>query len=154
MSFTRATLLVTACLAALAAPGPASAQRSPRVPQPAQAPSGGTISSIRVEGNQRIEAGTIRSYMLVSPGDPFDAERIDRSLKTLYATGLFQNVELRRDGNVLVAMVVENPIVNRIVFEGNRKLKDEQLRPALQLRQRAVYTPQLAQADRQRILDL
>lgn len=116
--------------------------------------SGGGIASIRVEGNQRIEAGTIRSYMLVSPGDPFDPDRIDRSLKTLYATGLFQNVELRRDGNALVAMVVENPIVNQIVFEGNRKLRDEQLRPALQLRQRAVYTPQLAQADRQRILDL
>lgn len=106
-----------------------------------------------MEGNQRIEEGTIRSYMLVGPGDPFDPDRIDRSLKTLYATGLFQDVALRRDGATLVVRVVENPIVNRIAFEGNRKLSDDQLRPELQLRPRAVYTPQLAQADRQRILD-
>ena len=113
----------------------------------------GAISAVRVEGNQRIEDGTIRSYMLVGPGDPFDPDRIDRSLKTLYATGLFQDVTLRRDGGALVVRVVENPIVNRIAFEGNRKLTDDQLRPELQLRPRAVYTPQLAQADRQRILD-
>ncbi len=154
MSCNRAALLVTACLAAWAAPDPAWAQRPPRAARPAPAPAEGTISAVRVEGNQRIESGTIRSYMLVSPGDSFDPERIDRSLKTLYATGLFQDVMLRRDGNALVVTVVENPIVNRIVFEGNRKLKDDQLRAALQLRQRAVYTPQLAQADRQRILDL
>jgi outer membrane protein insertion porin family len=92
--------------------------------------------------------------MLVQPGDPFDPDRIDRSLKTLYATGLFQDVTLRRDGSTLVVKVQENPIVNRIAFEGNRKLSDEQLRGELQLRTRAVFTPQLAQADRQRILDL
>jgi outer membrane protein insertion porin family len=115
---------------------------------------GGQISAIRVEGNQRIEDGTIRSYMLVQPGDPFDPDRLDRSLKTLYATGLFSDVSLRRDGTTLVVHVVENPIVNRIAFEGNHKLTDEQLRPELQLRSRAVFTPALAQADRQRILDL
>jgi len=112
------------------------------------------VTAIKVEGNQRIEEGTIRSYMLVQPGDAFDPDRIDRSLKTLYATGLFQDVNLRRDGGVLVVKVHENPIVNRIAFEGNRKLNDEQLRGELQLRARAVFTPQLAQADRQRVLDL
>ncbi len=112
------------------------------------------ISAIKVEGNQRIEEGTIRSYMLVQPGDAFDPDRIDRSLKTLYATGLFQDVTLRRDGDALVVKVQENPIVSRIAFEGNRKLNDEQLRGELQLRPRAVFTPQLAQADRQRLLDL
>jgi outer membrane protein insertion porin family len=125
-----------------------------RVLQPARVTPGGTISAIKVEGNQRIEEGTIRSYMLVQPGDPFDSERIDRSLKTLFATGLFQDVSLRRDGDALVVKVQENPIVNRIAFEGNRKLNDEQLRGELQLRARAVFTPQLAQADRQRLLDL
>ena len=115
---------------------------------------GGDIADIRVTGNQRIEVGTIRSYMLVQPGDPFDPDRMDRSLKTLYATGLFSDVNLRRDGNILVVSVVENPIVNRIVFEGNHKLTDDQLRPELQLRSRAVFTPALAQADRQRILNL
>jgi len=115
---------------------------------------GGPIAAIKVEGNERIEEGTIRSYMLVQPGDAFDPDRIDRSLKTLYATGLFQDVTLRRDGGTLVVKVQENPIVSRIAFEGNHKLNDEQLRGELQLRPRAVFTPQLAQADRQRMLDL
>lgn len=115
---------------------------------------GGTIADIRVEGNQRIEEGTIRSYMLVQPGDPFEADRLDRSLKTLYATGLFSDVTLRREGNTLIVRVVENPIVNRIAFEGNHKLTDDQLRPELQLRPRAVFTPALAASDRQHILDL
>jgi outer membrane protein insertion porin family len=120
----------------------------------AQALGGGTIAAIRVEGSQRIEAGTVQSYMLVQPGDPFDPERLDRSLKTLYATGLFSDVSLRRDGDTLVVHVVENPIVNRIAFEGNHKLNDDTLRPELQLRPRAVFTPAIAQADRQHILDL
>jgi outer membrane protein insertion porin family len=115
---------------------------------------GGTIASIKVEGNQRLEAGTIRSYMLVQPGDTFDPDKLDRSLKTLYATGLFSDVNLRRDGDVLVVRVTENPIVNRIAFEGNHKLTDDNLRPELQLRPRAVFTPAIAQSDRQRILDL
>ncbi len=125
---------------------------SPRTPalQPSAA---GTITAIKVQGNQRIESSTVLSYMLVQPGDPFDPDRIDRSLKTLYATGLFSDVTLNRDGNTLVVHVVENPLVNRIAFEGNHKLNDDQLRALLQLRQRSVFTPQLAQADRQRILD-
>ncbi len=115
---------------------------------------GGTIADIRIEGSNRIEEGTIRSYMLVQPGDPFDPDRLDRSLKTLYSTGLFSDVNLRRDGNTLIVRVAENPLINRIAFEGNHKLTDDQLRPELQLRPRAVYTPAMAQSDRQKILDL
>jgi len=55
-----------------------------------------------VEGNLRIESGTIRSYMLVAPGDAYNADRVDLSLKTLYATGLFSDVAIRRDGTALV----------------------------------------------------
>jgi outer membrane protein insertion porin family len=111
------------------------------------------IADIRVEGNQRIEEGTIKSYMVAQPGENFDTERLDRSLKALYATGLFSDVSIRRDGATLVVRVSENPIINRIVFEGNKKLTDEQLRAAIQLRPRAVFTPALAQLDRQKILD-
>jgi outer membrane protein insertion porin family len=111
------------------------------------------ISAIKVVGAARIEEGTVRSYMLVQPGDPFDPDKIDRSLKTLYATGLFRDVNLKRDGSVLVVTVVENPIINRIAFEGNHKVSDDVLRPLLDERARAVYTPQLAQSDRQKILD-
>jgi len=157
-----AALLATACLLPLLTSGTATAQgrRTPgalaaqRARPPARIAPGSEITAIKVEGNQRIEEGTIRSYMLVQPGDPFDPDRIDRSLKTLFATGLFQDVTLRRDGSALIVKVQENPIVSRIAFEGNRKLTDEVLRGELQLRARAVFTPQLAQADRQRLLDL
>ena len=163
----RAALLATACLVPVLV-SPVQAQQPPsggatrasaRVAPPrlraAPRPGAdGTVSAIRITGNQRIEEGTIRSYMLIQPGDGFDPDRIDRSLKTLYATGLFQDVTITRDGTGLSVKVVENPIVNRIAFEGNRKLNDETLRGVLQLRARAVFTPQLAQADRQRLVDL
>lgn len=154
----RAILLATICAATSFSPVTVEAQRQTR---PARQPrvqlqpgEGGTVSAVRISGNQRIEEGTIRSYMLIGPGDAFNADRIDRSLKTLYATGLFQDVTINRQGSSLLVKVAENPIVNRIAFEGNRKASDEQLKGELQLRARAVFTPQLAQADRQRILDL
>jgi len=169
----RAVRLIAACLMPVLAIGTAVAQnptptrppaarapaeRAPAARPPAtrQAPASaaGTIASIKVEGNQRIEDGTIRSYLLVQPGDRFDPDRMDRSLKTLYATGLFQDVRLGRTGDTLVVRVVENPIVNRVAFENNHKLSDDQLRPEVQLRSRAVFTPALAETDRQHILDM
>jgi len=151
----RPTLFLSAILLCLATIFPADAQVAQRGGRTqATAATGGAIASIRVVGNQRIEEGTIRSYMLVQPGDPFDAERIDRSLKALFATGLFSDVNLQRNGTTLVVAVAENPIVNRIALEGNRRVTDDQLRPELQLRPRAVFTPALAAADRQRILDI
>jgi len=138
--------------------GQRSAPPAPKAVAPARtaAPAriGGTIAAIKVEGNARIETGTILSYMLVQPGDPFDPDRLDRSLKTLYATGLFQDVRLDHDGDILVVHVAENPLVNRVAFEGNHKLSDDQLRPEMQLKPRAVFTPALAEQDRQKILDL
>jgi outer membrane protein insertion porin family len=115
---------------------------------------GGAIAEIRVEGNQRIEPETIRSYMQLSPGDPFEAERIDRALKSLFATGLFADVRLRREVNTLVVQVVENPIINRLAFEGNDRIDDETLENEVQLRPRVVYTQTRVQADAKRILDI
>jgi outer membrane protein insertion porin family len=120
----------------------------------AAAASGGTIASVRIEGIQRIEPETVRSYLLVQTGDPWDAERIDRSLKALFATGLFADVKLVREGNVLVIRVVENPIINRIAFEGNSKLSDKDLNGEIQLRPRVVYTRTRVQNDVRRILEL
>ena len=114
----------------------------------------GRIAEIRVEGNRRIEASTIRSYMLLAPGDPFDPTLMDRSLKTLYATGLFSNVELARQGDALVVTVQENPVVNVVAFEGNHELTDTQLSQAIALRPRAVFTTEAAEADREKILGL
>jgi outer membrane protein insertion porin family len=120
----------------------------------AQVPSGGIISEIRIEGTQRVEPETVRSYMQVQPGDPFDADKIDKSLKSLFATGLFADVRLRRDGNALIVSVVENPVINRISFEGNHKLSDETLNQEIQLKPRTVYTRTKVQSDVKRILDL
>jgi outer membrane protein insertion porin family len=152
----RAVRLVAACLMPVLVMATAAAQVStpqrPPVHRLAPAPNTGVIQSIKVEGNQRIEEGTIRSYLLVQVGDRFDPDRMDRSLKTLYATGLFQDVKLGRVGDSLVVRVVENPIVNRVAYEGNHKLTDEQIRAELQLRARAVFTPALAESDRLHIL--
>ncbi len=126
----------------------------PTRPAIAQIPSGGTISEIRVEGTQRVEPETVRSYMLVQPGDPFDSDRIDRSLKSLFGTGLFADVALRREGDALIVRVVENPIINRIAFEGNHKLSDQTLDAEVQLKPRVVYTRTKVQSDVKRILDV
>jgi len=112
------------------------------------------IRGIRVEGNQRIEAPTIRSYMVVEIGEPFDPAKLDQSLKNLYATGLFDDVALRRESDELVVTVVENPIINRIAFEGNRRLDDEVLSNEVQLRPRVVYTRSRVQNAVSRILEL
>ncbi len=124
------------------------------VPWPALAQSGGTVREIAIDGNQRIEAETIRSYMSIAPGDAFDDDRVDRSLKALYATGLFRDVTTRRQGDVLVVRVVENPIINRLAFEGNNKLSEEVLLKEVQLRPRQVYSVSKVQSDLQRVLQL
>ena len=120
----------------------------------AQVPPGGTIAEIRIEGTQRVEPETVRSYLKVQPGDAFDADLIDKSLKSLFATGLFADVNLRRDGDALIVKVVENPVINRIAFEGNSKLSDDTLNQEIQLKPRTVYTRTKVQSDVKRILDL
>jgi outer membrane protein insertion porin family len=112
------------------------------------------VRDIEVEGNQRIEPETIRSYMTIRIGDPFDPGLIDRSLKSLFATGLFADVVLRREGSALVVRVVENPIINRVAFEGNDKFEDDSLEAEVQLRPRMVYTRTRVQNDVQRIIEL
>jgi outer membrane protein insertion porin family len=114
----------------------------------------GAIGNIRVEGYKRVEPETIRSYLAFSPGDAYDPAKIDESLKVLFATGLFQDVRIRRDGANIVIVVVENPIVSRVAFEGNREVEDDALTGEVQLKPRAVYTRARVQADVQRILDV
>src|SRR5215469_4449786 len=125
-----------------------------RAVAPVSAASTGTISDIRIEGLQRIEPETVRSYLLLQKGDPWDPERVDASLKALFATGLFADVKLSRQGNTLVVRVVENPIINRIAFEGNSKLTDKELTAEIQMRPRTVYTRTRVQNDVSRIVEL
>ena len=116
--------------------------------------SGGQISEIRVEGTQRIEPETVRSYLRLNPGDPFDPIKIDQSLKSIFATGLFADVTLRRESNALIVTVVENPIINRVAFEGNDRIDNETLETETELRARVVFTRTKVQNDVQRILEL
>lgn len=116
--------------------------------------SGGIIREIRIEGTQRIEPETVRSYMRLNPGDPFDPLRIDQSLKNIFSTGLFADVTLRREGDSLIVSVVENPIINRIAFEGNDRLDDETLSAEVTLRPRVVFTRTKVQNDVQRLLEI
>ena len=121
---------------------------------PAGAGAQTVVREVIVEGAQRIEPETVRSYLLIRVGDAFDPARVDRSLKSLFATGLFADVSIRRNGDVLVINVVENPVINRIAFEGNKKLDDEVLEPELSLRPRVIYTRTKVQNDVKRLLSV
>jgi outer membrane protein insertion porin family len=123
-------------------------------PLNAQTRSGTVVEEIRVVGTQRIDPSTVNAYMQIKPGDKYDPAKVDDSLKNLFNTGLFADVTLRREGDAVVVQVVENPIINRIAFEGNRKLDNEALLSEVSLRPRVVYTRTKVQGDVQRLLDI
>ncbi len=113
-----------------------------------------TASSIVVEGNRRVEVETIRSYFKPGPGGRLDQGRIDDGLKALIETGLFQDVRINQAGGRLVVTVVENPVIGRIAFEGNRKIKDEQLSAEIQSKPRGTLSRPMVQSDAQRIAEI
>ncbi|MBT5752935.1 MAG: outer membrane protein assembly factor BamA [Rhodospirillaceae bacterium] len=115
---------------------------------------GTEIFDILVIGNQRIEAVTIINYMGIAIGDKIDQTRINSILKKLYATGLFSDVSIVLDDQILVAKVSENPVINQIAFEGNGDISDETLESEIQLRTRVVYTRSKVQSDTKRILEI
>lgn len=113
-----------------------------------------TVSSISVEGNQRVDDETIRAYLSVQPGQRYSAFDVDESLKALFATGLFSDVQVFRKGSTLVVQVEENPVLNRVVFEGNDRLKDDALAAIVQSKPRGVFTRSKVQNDTQRVLEM
>ena len=113
-----------------------------------------TVSSIVVEGSRRVEADTIRSYFKPGPGGRLGPEQEDEALKALVATGLFSDVRISHAGNRLVVTVVENPVINRVAFEGNKKAKDEQLSAEVQSKPRGTLSRPTVQADVQRIIEI
>ena len=130
--------------------GAAPENNAPIRPKPGQA----TVRNIVVQGAQRIERETVLSYLALKEGDPIDASRINKSLKTLFATGLFADVAIHQEGQDIVIRVVENPIINRVAFEGNKRVKDDVLEAETQLRPRVVYTRTRVQSDVRRILEV
>src|SRR5262249_40279195 len=117
----------------------------------AQAP---TVSSIVVQGNQRVEADTIRAYFRPGPNGQLDAFQIDEGVKALISTGLFQEVRPAIQGGRLIITVVENPVINRIAFEGNKKVKDDQLKSEIQSKERGTLSRPMVQADTARIVEV
>jgi outer membrane protein insertion porin family len=120
----------------------------------APAETGLTASSIVVQGNRRVDADTVRSYFKVAPGERLDAAKIDAALKALYATGLFQDVHMTESGGKLIVTVVEAPVINKIAFEGNKRLKDEQLQQEIDSKERSGLSRATVQADTQRIIEV
>ncbi len=111
------------------------------------------VSRIDVEGNQRVDDETVRAYVTIRAGRSFSAEDVDESLKALFETGLFADVRMAQRTSVLIITVVENPIIDKVVFEGNKKYKDDQLGGALQSQARGIYTQSVVQSDTQRLLE-
>jgi outer membrane protein insertion porin family len=129
-------------------------QAAPAV-MPIPAPPGqGVVQRIVVEGTQRIEPDSVLSYLLLHQGQPYDPAVADRSLKVLFDTGLFSDVRMDWDGMTLTVRVVENPILNQVVYEGNSQLSDADLNKEVQVRPRMVFTRARVQADVVRIIEL
>ena len=156
-------LLMGTLLSGLAAP--AYAQQAAAPAQPAQAaptdaapaaglPNSGPIRSVTVTGNQRLEAETVISYMKLRPGETYTSERGDEALKDLFATELFADVAIRYNDGVVAVEVRENPVINRILLEGNKRLKEDKIRPEIKLAPRQIFTRSKARADVARIIEL
>jgi outer membrane protein insertion porin family len=90
-----------------------------------------TVGDIRIEGLQRISEGTVFNYLPVNIGDHLDGQRIGEAMRALYATGFFRDVELRRDGNTLLVVVVERPSIAKFEIKGNKDIKTEDLQKSL-----------------------
>jgi outer membrane protein insertion porin family len=149
-------LMGTGLTQAAMAQAPAAPQ-TPAVPQPAAAPApapAATIKSIAISGNQRIEPDTVLSYTKLRVGEPYTRETLDAALKDLFAAELFSDVQIRDDNGALTINVVENPVINRIVLEGNKRLKDEKILPEIKMAPRQIYTRSKVRADVARIIEL
>lgn len=114
----------------------------------------GKIGNIRVEGLQRIESGTVLTYLGLKAGDRFNQTEINNGLKNLFATGFFADVKLLRQGNTLIVEVVENPVISKVAFEGNDRIETKDLEKEIELQPRAIYSRDKVQGDVKRILDI
>ena len=113
------------------------------------------IRSISVVGAQRLEPNTILSYIQLRPGQALYRERLDQALKDLLATELFADVgSATAETGDSVIEVRENPVINRIVLEGNKRLKDDKITPEIKLAPRQIFTRSKVRADVARIIEL
>ena len=111
-------------------------------------------SPITVNGNRRVGADMIRSYFPTATGGHFDATALDAALKRLYATGLFKDVKIAHEGDRILVMVVENQTIGALAFEGNKKLKDDDLKKQVQSKAGGPLSRELVQSDVVHIIDV
>jgi len=135
------------------APAPAPVAPAPVVAAPVATP--GTIRSISVRGAERLEPATVISYSNLNPGQTYTAETLDTALKDLYATELFADVVINgADTGNLVISVKENPVINRIILEGNKRIKEDKIKPEIRLAPRQIFTRSKVRSDVDRIIEL
>ncbi|HEX7872556.1 MAG TPA: outer membrane protein assembly factor BamA [Sphingobium sp.] len=162
MGLTGVAAAQTARPAPKPAPKPAAAPKAARTGvAPATTPTvtlaplpTGTIKGLVVSGNQRIERDTVLSYTKLRMGDSYTQETLDAALKDLFSTELFADVKIRDDAGVLTIEVVENPVINRIVLEGNKRIKEEKILPEIKMAPRQIYTRSKVRSDVARIIEL
>ena len=136
-------LAVGACV--VLTPGLAAAQAAQQ---------SGIVGRIVVQGNERIEQDTILSYLPIQVGDTVDQAKLDLALKTLTRTDLFADVRIELQGDTLLVQVVENPIINRVLFEGNSSIKTDKMQDEVTVRPRGIFTKAKVQEDVGRIVEL
>ncbi|MER8807993.1 outer membrane protein assembly factor BamA [Mesorhizobium australicum] len=105
------------------------------------------VSRVEVSGNQRVDADTIRNYITIKPGKAFSSSDVDSAVKALFGTGLFSDVQINQVGSTLVVKVSEYKVVNQVLFQGNKKLKDNALQAAVQLKPRGTFSQATLDSD-------
>ncbi|MBC7521167.1 MAG: outer membrane protein assembly factor BamA [Sandarakinorhabdus sp.] len=172
----RSPLLTALLITTMLAPAPAMAQRPPRpdsvpappsaeaeaaasaarqqAPLPATPANAGVVRSVTIRGTERLEPETVRSYLNLNIGDKYDRDRTDQALKALFASELFADATIRDDNGALTVEVKENPVINRIVIEGAKRVKEDKIREEIRLAPRQIFTRSKARADVGRILEL
>jgi outer membrane protein insertion porin family len=97
------------------------------------------VRDVKVVGSERVEPSTVLTYLSLKKGDDVTQDALDDALKSLFATGLFADVQVSETNGIVTVKVVENPIINEVAFEGNDELEDEKLQGEIQARSRQVF---------------
>lgn len=137
-------------------PGTAAAQQTPAAPAATAPADAGTgiIRTITVVGSQRLEPDTVRSYIQLRPGQRYSPETLDQAIRDLFETELFADAQIRSNNGEIIVEVRENPVINRILLDGNKRLKEDKITKEIKLAPRQIFTRSKARADVTRIIEL
>jgi outer membrane protein insertion porin family len=143
--------------AALIVPAAAFAQAptvTPTATVTAAPVSGGVIKAINVTGAQRLEPDTVRSYIQLRAGGRYTTESLDQAIRDLFETELFQDVQIRDNNGDLTIEIRENPVINRVILEGNKRIKEDKITKEIKLSPRQIFSRSKVRADVARIVEL